>query len=157
MSSMTGSNATDSFSSAGLVSLLFPCAFLALGGWMTGTTFVSSWYTHGIASSLSRRLQLPDGCCLYSLPTALAIRCLFLWGPEAQWDFTRWCQLGGLWAFVALHGAFGLIGFMLRQFEVARLVGIRPLQRAGFFWPDCSVCLGIPDLSLGTVWLVLCA
>jgi photosystem II P680 reaction center D2 protein len=27
-----------------------------------------------------------------------------LWGPEAQGDFTRWCQLGGLWAFVALHG-----------------------------------------------------
>jgi hypothetical protein len=29
-----------------------------------------------------------------------------LWGPEAQGDFTRWCQLGGLWPFVALHGAF---------------------------------------------------
>jgi photosystem II P680 reaction center D2 protein len=34
---------------------------------------------------------------------------LLLWGPEAQGDFTRWCQIGGLWAFVALHGAFGLI------------------------------------------------
>ena len=31
--------------------LLFPCAFMALGGWLTGTTFVSSWYTHGLASS----------------------------------------------------------------------------------------------------------
>ncbi len=31
--------------------LLFPTAYLALGGWLTGTTFVSSWYTHGIASS----------------------------------------------------------------------------------------------------------
>jgi photosystem II P680 reaction center D2 protein len=30
--------------------LLFPCAYLALGGWLTGTTFVTSWYTHGIAS-----------------------------------------------------------------------------------------------------------
>ena len=38
---------------------------------------------------------------------------LFLWGPEAQGDFTRWCQLGGLWTFVALHGSFALIGFML--------------------------------------------
>jgi photosystem II P680 reaction center D2 protein len=28
--------------------LLFPCAFFALGGWLTGTTFVSSWYTHGL-------------------------------------------------------------------------------------------------------------
>jgi photosystem II P680 reaction center D2 protein len=32
------------------------------------------------------------------------------------------------WAFVALHGAFGLIGFCLRQFEIARLVGIRPIM-----------------------------
>ena len=37
---------------------------------------------------------------------------LFLWGPEAQGDFTRWLQLGGLWTFVALHGSFGLIGFV---------------------------------------------
>lgn len=35
---------------------------------------------------------------------------MLLWGPEAQGDFTRWLQLGGLWTFVALHGAFGLIG-----------------------------------------------
>jgi photosystem II P680 reaction center D2 protein len=47
---------------------------------------------------------------------------LLLWGPEAQGDFTRWCQLGGLWPFVALHGAFGLIGFMLRQFELRVLL-----------------------------------
>ena len=31
--------------------LLFPCAYFALGGWLTGTTFVTSWYTHGLASS----------------------------------------------------------------------------------------------------------
>jgi photosystem II P680 reaction center D2 protein len=29
---------------------------------------------------------------------------LLLWGPEAQGDFTRWCQIGGLWTFVAFHG-----------------------------------------------------
>ena len=44
--------------------------------------------------------------------------------PEAQGDLIRWFQLGGLWNFVAFHGAFGLIGFMLRQFEIAGLVGI---------------------------------
>ena len=60
---------------------------------------------------------------------------LFLWGPEAQWDFTRWVQLGGLWAFIALHGAFALIGFMLRQFEIARLVGIRPYNALAFSGP----------------------
>ena len=29
--------------------LLFPTAYLAIGGWLTGTTFVTSWYTHGLA------------------------------------------------------------------------------------------------------------
>ncbi|MCD8490243.1 MAG: photosystem II D2 protein (photosystem q(a) protein), partial [Desertifilum sp.] len=105
--------------------LLFPCAYLAIGGWLTGTTFVTSWYTHGLASSyleganfLTVAVSTPADSMGHSL--------LFLWGPEANWDFTRWCQLGGLWPFVALHGAFALIGFMLRQFEISRLVGIRP-------------------------------
>jgi hypothetical protein len=31
--------------------LLFPCAYFALGGWFTRTTFVTSWYIHGLASS----------------------------------------------------------------------------------------------------------
>ena len=60
---------------------------------------------------------------------------LLLWGPEAQGDFTRWCQLGGLWTFVALHGSFGLIGFMLRQFEIARAVQIRPYNAIAFSAP----------------------
>jgi len=51
--------------------LLFPTAYLAAGGWMTGTTFVTSWYT----------------------------------------------------------------GFCLRQFEIARLVGIRPYNAIAFSGP----------------------
>jgi len=47
----------------------------------------------------------------------------------------RWCQLGGLWSFVALHGAFGLIGFMLRQFELARSVQLRPYNAIAFSGP----------------------
>jgi photosystem II P680 reaction center D2 protein len=114
--------------------LLFPTAFLAVGGWMTGTTFVSSWYTHGLASSYL------EGCnfltAAVSTPSlSMGHSILFLWGPEAQGDFTRWCQIGGLWTFVALHGAFGLIGFMLRQFEIARLVGIRPYNAIAFSGP----------------------
>ena len=31
--------------------LLLPNAYFALGGWLTGTTFVTSWYTHGLATS----------------------------------------------------------------------------------------------------------
>jgi photosystem II P680 reaction center D2 protein len=60
---------------------------------------------------------------------------LLLWGPESQGDIIRWFQLGGLWPFVALHGAFALIGFMLRQFEIARLVGIRPYNAIAFSGP----------------------
>ena len=41
----------------------------------------------------------------------------------------------GLWNFVALHGAFALIGFMLRQFEISRLVGIRPYNAIAFSGP----------------------
>ena len=43
--------------------------------------------------------------------------------------------MGGLWSFVALHGAFSLIGFMLRQFEMARLVGLRPYNAIAFSAP----------------------
>jgi photosystem II P680 reaction center D2 protein len=114
--------------------LLFPTAYLAAGGWMTGTTFVTSWYTHGLASSylegcnfLTAAVSTPANSMGHSL--------LLLWGPEAQGDFTRWCQIGGLWTFVALHGAFGLIGFCLRQFEIARLVGIRPYNAIAFSGP----------------------
>ncbi|KAK6768309.1 hypothetical protein RDI58_032939 [Solanum bulbocastanum] len=114
--------------------LLFPCAYFAVGGWFTGTTFVTSWYTHGLASSYL------EGCnfltAAVSTPAnSLAHSLLLLWGPEAQGDFTRWCQLGGLWTFVALHGAFGLIGFMLRQFELARSVQLRPYNAIAFSGP----------------------
>jgi photosystem II P680 reaction center D2 protein len=74
---------------------------------------------------------------------------LLLWGPEAQGDFTRWCQLGGLWPFVALHGAFGLIGFMLRQFEIARV--LKFVHNAIAFSGPIAVFV----LNLPIRWLVL--
>lgn len=40
--------------------LLFPCAYLALGGWLTGITFVTSWYTHGLASSFLEGCNVCD-------------------------------------------------------------------------------------------------
>ena len=60
---------------------------------------------------------------------------LLIWGPEAQGDIVRWFQIGGLWTFIALHGSFGVIGFCLRQFEIARLVGIRPYNAIAFSGP----------------------
>nr|YP_010260966.1 photosystem II reaction center protein D2 [Trentepohlia sp. BN17]UIB38720.1 photosystem II reaction center protein D2 [Trentepohlia sp. BN17] len=114
--------------------LLFPNAYLALGAWFTGTTFVTSWYTHGLATSylegcnfLTAAVSTPSNSFGHSL--------LFLWGPEANGDFTRWCQLGGLWTFTALHGALGLIGFMLRQFEIARAIKLRPYNAIAFSGP----------------------
>ena len=87
--------------------MLFPCAYLSLGGWFTGTSFVSSWFTHGLASSyvegcnvITAAVSTPANCMGHSL--------LFLWGREAKLNvlqiltsgpsgFTYW--LGKLRAF----------------------------------------------------------
>ena len=47
----------------------------------------------------------------------------------------RWFALGGLWVFVALHGTLALVGFMLRQFEIARSIRLRPYNALGFSGP----------------------
>ena len=114
--------------------LLFPTAYLALGGWLSGTTFVTSWYTHGLASSYL------EGCNILTVAVStpanrMGHSLLFLWGPEAHGNLTRWFQIGGLWTFVALHGAFALIGFILRQFEIARSVRLRPYNAIAFSAP----------------------
>ena len=79
--------------------LLFPTAYLAIGGWLTGTTFATSWYTHGLASSYLEGANFLTAAVSTSL--TLWVILLLLWGPESQGDFIRWCQLGGLWNFVA--------------------------------------------------------
>jgi len=114
--------------------LLFPNAYLSIGGWFLGTTFVTSWFSHGLASSylegcnfLTVAVSSPPNCMGHSL--------LLLWGPEAQGNFTRWLLVGGLWTFVAFHGLFGLIAFCLRQFEISSLVNIRPYNALAFTGP----------------------
>ena len=49
--------------------LLFPTAYLAIGGWLTGTTFVTSWYTHGLASSYL------EGVCLFTILIQSVLYC----------------------------------------------------------------------------------
>ena len=79
--------------------LLFPTAYLAIGGWLTGTTFRhKSWYTHGLASSyleganfLTAAVSTPADAMGHSL--------LLLWGPEAQGDFVRWVPTWGTLGF----------------------------------------------------------
>jgi photosystem II P680 reaction center D2 protein len=60
---------------------------------------------------------------------------ILLWGPEVQGNLVCWFQLGGIWVFVAIHGAIGLIGFILRQFEIARSVQLRPYNAIAFSAP----------------------
>ena len=105
--------------------LLFATAYFSLGAWVTGTTFVTSSFTHGLATSylegcnfLTAAVSTPRNGIGHSL--------LFLWGQEAQGYFTRWVLMGGLWTFIAFHSLFGIIAFSLRQFEIAGLVNIRP-------------------------------
>ena len=43
--------------------------------------------------------------------------------------------MGGLWTFIGLHGLFGIVGFCLRQFEIARLISIRPYNALAFTGP----------------------
>ena len=84
--------------------LLFPTAYLAIGGRFTGTTFVTSWYTHGLASSyleganfLTAAVSTPADAMGHSL--------LLLWGPESfRAISSAGVNLGDSGAFVALHG-----------------------------------------------------
>jgi photosystem II P680 reaction center D2 protein len=114
--------------------LLFPNAYISLGAWFFGTTFVTSIFTHGLASSylegcnfLTASVSTPANCMAHSL--------LLLWGPESQGSMTRWLQIGGLWSFLAIHGLLSLIAFNLRQYEIARLVGVRPYNSIAFSGP----------------------
>jgi photosystem II P680 reaction center D2 protein len=105
-----------------------------LGAWFSGTTFVTSLFTHGLASSylegcnfITASVSTPANCMGHSL--------LLLWGPESQGSMTRWLQIGGLWSFLAIHGLLSLIAFSLRQYEIARLVGVRPYNSIAFSGP----------------------
>ena len=75
---------------SGLV--LFPAAYVCLGAWFTGTTFVTSIFTHGLGSSYL------EGCnfltAAVSTPAAsMGHSLILLWGPEAHGDLSRWFLL----------------------------------------------------------------
>ena len=114
--------------------LLFATAYFSLGAWVTGTTFVTSSFTHALASSYL------EGCnfltaAVSTPPNGMGHSLLFLWGQEAQGSFTRWLLMGGLWTFIAFHSLFAITGFCLRQFEIAGLVNIRPYNALAFSGP----------------------
>lgn len=117
---------------SGLV--LFPSAYLSVGSWFTGTSFVTSCFTHCLATSylegcnfLTAAVSTPSNCMGHSL--------LLFWGPEAQGYFTRYCQMGCLWSFLAFHGLSGSISFCLRQFEISSIISIRPYNALAYTGP----------------------
>jgi len=114
--------------------VLLPCAYLSIGGWLTATTFITSWFTHGLASSylegcnfITAAVSTPANCIGHSL--------LLLWGSECNSSIRSWFSVGGLWTFIAFHGTVGIISFSLRQYEIANLVSIRPYNAIAFSGP----------------------
>ena len=134
MSLMTGLNGIVLSLWAGLDYYFFPLLIWPLAVGLLGRLLLRLGTPTGLlvpilegANFLTAAVSTPADAMGHSL--------LLLWGPESQGDFQRWLQLGGLWSFVALHGAFALIGFMLRQFELSRLIGIRPYNAIAFSGP----------------------
>ena len=156
MSLMTGLNAIVLSLWAGLDYYFFPLLILAIGGWLTGTTFATSWYTHGLASSyleganfLTASVSTPADAMGHSL--------LLLWGPEAQGDFVRWIQLGGTLG-ISLLSTVPLLSLVLclRQFELATSNRYPSVQCYCVLWAYRCFCQCVSHLSSRTVQLVLC-
>ena len=114
--------------------LLFPTAYLSLGAWLYRYHFCNILVYTGLATSylegcnvLTAAVSTPQNCMGHSS--------LLLENTEAQGYFTRWVLMRGLWRFIGFHGLFGLIAFCLRQFEIAKLVNIRPYNSLAFSGP----------------------
>ena len=130
MSLMTGLNEIALSLWVGLDYFFFPLLILQLVASLlarrllqAGTPTDSQVVTLRVLIFLQRQCQL-----LLTLWVIL----FFYFGVLSLREISTLAQLGGLWNFVALHGAFALIGFMLRQFELARLIGIRPYNAIAF-------------------------
>ena len=80
--------------------LLFPTAYLAIGGWLTGTTFATSWYTHGACKVPIWRVQTFLLRQFLLQQILWVILFCFSGVLRLQGDFVRWIQLGGLWSFL---------------------------------------------------------
>ena len=114
--------------------LLLPTAYLAIGGWLTGTTFVTSWYTHGLASSYLEGANFLTARQFRLLLTLWVILFFFYGVLSLRGTSNVGVNLGDsgiLW----LHGAFRPHWFHVRQFEISRLVGIRPYNAIAFSGP----------------------
>ena len=85
--------------------LLFPTAYLTAGGWLTATTFGTSWFTHALATSylegcnfLTGGVSTPANCLGHSL--------LLLWGPDIYCfglELSRCVQFISIWTITSSY------------------------------------------------------
>ena len=144
MSLMTGLNGIALSLWAGLDYFFFPLLILQLGAGLLALPFVTS-----VVHPRTRKSSYLEGAnfltAAVSTPAdAMGHSLLLLWGPEAQGDFHQvvptWRDFGPL---LALHGAFALIGFMLRQFEISSSSRYSSVQCYCVLWAYCCFCLCI--------------
>ena len=135
--------------------LLFPCAFMAIGGWMTGTTFVTSWYTHGLASSYL------EGCNFLTVAVStpadsMGHSLLLLWGPRSTRRLrslvSNWRPVG-ICCIARCLWPDWLHATSVRDCSTG---GHSAIQRDRLLRSDCGIRLCLLDVPVGTVIVVLC-
>ena len=99
-----------------------------------GTRFIFYWFTHYIASSYL------EGCnfirAAVSTPSnSMGHSVLLFWGSELQGFISRWFIIGGSQIFLGFHRLVGVGAFCLWQFEISRIVSIRPYNALPFTVP----------------------
>ena len=136
----------------GLDYFFFSTAYLAIGGCYWHNVYLAG--THGLASSYLEGANFQE---------RLSQRLLMLWvilffyfSPESREISSAGSNLGTL-EFCGAPRCLRPIGFMLRQFELARLIGIRPYNAIAFSGPIAVFVSVFLIYPLGQSELVLCA
>ena len=104
--------------------ILLPTSYLAIGAWLTSTSFVTSFYTHALSTSylegcnlLTASVSTPSNTMghaylliwsegsniledlferTYSLKTYLIVLHTYIWSEEASLSLTPWVCIGGI-------------------------------------------------------------
>ena len=83
--------------------ILLPTSYLAIGAWLTSTSFVTSFYTHALSTSYL------EGCNLLTASVStpsntMGHAYLLIWSEEASLSLTPWVCIGGTWTYITFHG-----------------------------------------------------
>ena len=133
MFSMTGLREIVSFLLVWSGLLLFPTAYLAIGGWAYWDCFRHELVYSRVGKFLSGGCKLSYCGSFYSSRRYGSFFCFS--GVLRPRGFRQVVPTWGTLEFCGAPRGFRLIGFMLRQFELARLIGIRPYNAIAFSGP----------------------